>query len=128
MKLSTKGAPLARKINLSRSLGMRGLRPHVCICGNKLQSGLSLSFFSKYLNSSEPKDEGEKRLRLLGSADPGLASDVGQSFTDSTFGELSYAVNIQLIHNLSAVCLDSLYAYLKVAGDLFGGFAFSEKL
>jgi hypothetical protein len=49
----------------------------------------------------------------------------GQSFADGIFGKLGYTVNLQLIHDVLAMRLNGLCAYLEKKSDLLRSPTFS---
>ena len=52
----------------------------------------------------------------------------GQTFTDGIFGKLSYAVDVELFHNLATVRLDGLGAYMQFQGNLLHSLTFGQEL
>lgn len=55
-------------------------------------------------------------------------SQRSQPFAHGVFGKLSYAVYVQLLHNLTSVRFNSLCTYVQVQSNLFCGLAFGDEL
>src|ERR1700722_6495722 len=52
----------------------------------------------------------------------------GEPFADGELGEGREVLNLQFAHDIPAVGFDGLYGDMQQGGDVFGGFAFGEKL
>jgi hypothetical protein len=51
-----------------------------------------------------------------------------QAVADGVFGQLGDGVNVELLHELTTVSLDSLHADVELCGDVASGDAFCDQL